>query len=218
MKIGIIQASSQADKNGMIVRAVQRYASGAEIINFGCRTGDSGIYSYVEISLLAGLLLTSGAVDFIVTGCSSGQGMMLACNSFPGVLCGYIPTPADAWLFAQINNGNAVSLPLGEGYTWAGEDNLEQTLKKLFSEPFGQGYPKNEAARKLRDTVLLKEIRAKSQTTVTGFLDSLAPELRNRILSKQDVIGYIRKYGKCERVTEWVRRQEEERDGKTTGM
>ena len=218
MKIGIIQASSQADKNGMIVRAVQRYASGAEIINFGCRTGDSGIYSYVEISLLAGLLLTSGAVDFIVTGCSSGQGMMLACNSFPGVLCGYIPTPADAWLFAQINNGNAVSLPLGEGYTWAGKDNLEQTLKKLFSEPFGQGYPKNEAARKLRDTVLLKEIRAKSQTTVTGFLDSLAPELRNRILSKQDVIGYIRKYGKCERVTEWVRRQEEERDGKTTGM
>ena len=85
MKIGIIQASSQADKNGMIVRAVQRYAAGAEIINFGCRTGDSGIYSYVEISLLAGLLLTSGAVDFIVTGCSSGQGMMLACNSFPGV-------------------------------------------------------------------------------------------------------------------------------------
>ena len=218
MKIGIIQASSQADKNGMIVRAVQRYASGAEIINFGCRTGDSGIYSYVEISLLAGLLLTSGAVDFIVTGCSSGQGMMLACNSFPGVLCGYIPTPADAWLFAQINNGNAVSLPLGEGYTWAGKDNLEQTLKKLFSEPFGQGYPKNEAARKLRDTNLLKEIRAKSQKTVTGFLDSLAPELRNRILSKQDVIGYIRKYGKCERVTEWVRRQEEERDGKTTGM
>ena len=218
MKIGIIQASSQADKNGMIVRAVQRYASGAEIINFGCRTGDSGIYSYVEISLLAGLLLTSGAVDFIVTGCSSGQGMMLACNSFPGVLCGYIPTPADAWLFAQINNGNAVSLPLGEGYTWAGKDNLEQTLRKLFSEPFGQGYPKNEAARKLRDTALLKEIRAKSQTTVTGFLDSLAPELRNRILSKQDVIGYIRKYGKCERVTEWVRRQEEERDGKTAGM
>ena len=218
MKIGIIQASSQADKNGMIVRAVQRYAAGAEIINFGCRTGDSGIYSYVEISLLAGLLLTSGAVDFIVTGCSSGQGMMLACNSFPGVLCGYIPTPADAWLFAQINNGNAVSLPLGEGYTWAGKDNLEQTLKKLFSEPFGQGYPKNEAARKLRDTVLLKEIRAKSQTTVTGFLDSLAPELRNRILSKQDVTGYIRKYGKCERITEWVRRQEEERDGKTTGM
>jgi ribose 5-phosphate isomerase RpiB len=218
MKIGIIQASSQAGKNRLIFDTVKKYAAGAEVINFGCREGEPQKYSYIEISVLAGLLLSSGAVDFIVTGCSSGQGMMLACNSFPGVLCGYAPTPMDAYLFAQINNGNAVSLPLGEGYTWAGEDNLEQTLKKLFSEPIGQGYPKNEAARKLRDTVLLKEIRAKSQTTVTGFLDSLAPELRNRILSKQDVTGYIRKYGKCERITEWVRRQEEERDGKTAGM
>ena len=134
---------------------------------------------------------------------------MLACNSFPGVLCGYIPTPADAWLFAQINNGNAVSLPLGEGYTWAGKDNLEQTIRKLFSEPFGQGYPKDEADRKLRDTALLKEIRAKSQTTVTGFLDSLGPELRKRILSRRDVIGYILEYGTCEPVAEWIRKQAE---------
>ena len=211
MKIGIIQASSQAGKNEMIVRTVQRYAADAEVINFGCREGDSGKYSYVEISLLAGLLLSSGAMDFIVTGCSSGQGMMLACNSFPGVLCGYIPTPMDAWLFAQINNGNAVSLPLGEEYTWAGQDNLEQTIRKLFSEPFGQGYPKGEASRKLRDTVLLKELRTKSQTTVTGFLDSLDPELRKRILSKRDVTEYIRKCGTCEPVTEWVRKYAEEK-------
>ena len=35
---------------------------------------------------------------------------------------------------------------------------------------------------------------------------------------EETVTKLIRKYGKCERVTEWVRRQEEERDGKTTGM
>jgi ribose 5-phosphate isomerase RpiB len=57
--------------------------------------------------------------------------MMLACNSFPGVLCGYVPTPADAYLFAQINNGNAVSLPLGEQYTWAGYGNFESTIARL---------------------------------------------------------------------------------------
>ncbi len=28
----------------------------------------------------------------------------------------YAPTPKDAYLFAQINNGNAISLPLGEEY------------------------------------------------------------------------------------------------------
>ena len=60
------------------------------------------------------MLLANRTVDFIVTGCSSGQGMMLACNSMPGVICRYAPTPKDAYLFAQINNGNAISLPLGE--------------------------------------------------------------------------------------------------------
>ena len=210
MRIGVIQASSQAGRNDMIFRTVWQAAAGAEVINFGCRPEEEERYSYVEISLLAGLLLAGGAVDFIVTGCSSGQGMMLACNSFPGVLCGYAPTPKDAYLFAQINNGNAVSLPLGEEYTWAGQDNMEQTIRKLFSEPFGQGYPKGEAPRKLRDTVLLKELRAKSQTDITDFLNSLDGQLTERILSKRDVIGYILENGSGT-AADWIRRQESTR-------
>ena len=115
MRIAVIQATSQISKNGLIVDAVKKYASSSEIFNFGCTKDDENSYSYIEIAVLAGLLLASKSVDFVVTGCSSGQGMMLACNSMPGVLCGYAPTPQDAYLFAQINNGNAVSLPLGEG-------------------------------------------------------------------------------------------------------
>ena len=95
---------------------------------------------------------------------------MLACNSFPGVLCGYVPTPADAYLFAQINNGNAVSLPLGEQYTWAGYGNFESTIARLFSEPFGQGYPKEEADRKIRDSLMLKEIRRRSPAYVLAVV------------------------------------------------
>ena len=34
--------------------------------------------------MMISLLIESGAVDFVVTGCSSGQGMMLACNSLSG--------------------------------------------------------------------------------------------------------------------------------------
>lgn len=45
--------------------------------------------SYIETALCISLLLESKCADFIVTGCSSGQGMTLACNSLPGVLCGY---------------------------------------------------------------------------------------------------------------------------------
>ena len=57
---------------------------------------------------------------------------MLACNSMPDVICGYAPTPNDAYLFAQINNGNAISLPLGEDYTWSGTENLERNNRSSF--------------------------------------------------------------------------------------
>ena len=195
MKIGVIQASSQASKNSLIYNTVRKYAPEAEVINFGCTEDEQERYSYIEISLLAGMLLASGAVDFIVTGCSSGQGMMLACNSFPGVLCGYAPTPADAYLFAQINNGNAVSLPLGEEYTWTGEENFEATIARLFSEPFGQGWPKGESARKLRDTELLKSIRRSSQVSPVELLSSLDKAVVESILRKQNVVRYILEHG-----------------------
>ena len=198
MKIGVIQASSQAGKNRLIYDTVKKYAAGSEVINFGCTEDEPERYSYIEISVLAGMLLAGGAVDFIVTGCSSGQGMMLACNSFPGVLCGYAPTPRDAYLFAQINNGNAVSLPLGEEYTWTGYENFNATIAKLFSEPFGQGWPKGEASRKLRDTQLLKDIRRSSQVTAAELMEKLDPALVKSILRKRDVIEYILKHGSDE--------------------
>ena len=200
MKIAVIQASSQAEKNELIYSTVKKYASDADVINFGC-TRDEDKYSYIEISVLVGLLLSGKAVDFVVTGCSSGQGMMLACNNMPGVLCGYIPTPQDAYLFAQINNGNAVSLPLGEEYTWTGAENMDKTLEKLFSEPFGQGYPKSEAARKLEDTKLLKKIREASQVKMTELIENMDKVLLDKVLSKTDVVEYILENGRDEELS-----------------
>jgi len=73
-------------------------------------------YSYIEISILIGILLASRTVDFVVTGCSSGQGMMLACNSMPDVICGYAPTPNDAYMnkLKRIALKN-YAIPDGEG-------------------------------------------------------------------------------------------------------
>ena len=193
MKIGVIQASSQAGKNELLYSLTKKYAKDAEVINFGCFPNDEIKYSYIDIAVLIGMLLSTKAVDFVVTGCSSGQGMMLACNSMPGVLCGYAPTPMDAYLFAQINDGNAISLPLGEEYTWAGEENCEETIAKLFSEPFGGGYPKSEAERKLRDTALLKEIRRNSQVEYRELFATLDPETKRKVLSKLDVMQYVNK-------------------------
>lgn len=201
MRIAVIQASSQAAKNELIYSAVKKYAADAEVINFGCFGNEDNKYSYIEISVLVGLLLSSNSVDLVVTGCSSGQGMMLACNNMPGVLCGYIPTPMDAYLFAQINDGNAVSLPLGEEYTWAGEENLDKTIAKLFSEPFGQGYPKSEAERKLEDTRLLKSIRSSSQIKMTELLKTIEKPLLYKVLSKKDVVEYVLENGRDEELS-----------------
>lgn len=110
--------------------------------------------------------------------------MMLACNSLPGVLCGYAPTPKDAYLFAQINNGNAISFPLGEEYTYTKDSNLEKTIKALFSKPFGKGYPESEASRKISDANKLKEMKAKSQINFQAFLSKLDPKMIMKIKSK----------------------------------
>lgn len=201
MRIAVIQASSQVAKNELIYSAVKKYAADAEVINFGCFGNEEQKYSYIEISILIGILLSRKAVDLVVTGCSSGQGMMLACNNMPGVLCGYIPTPMDAYLFAQINDGNAVSLPLGEEYTWAGEENLDKTIARLFSEPFGQGYPKSEAERKLADTRLLKNIRNSSQVKMTELLKTLEKPLLDKVLSKKDVVEYVLENGRDEELS-----------------
>ena len=105
----MIQASSQKDKNRLLFECTKRAVQGKghEVINFGGAGRGRGRVYLCSSGLLICLLLESGAVDFVVTGCSSGQGMMLACNSLPGVLCGYAPAPADAYLFGRINAGNA---------------------------------------------------------------------------------------------------------------
>lgn len=187
MRIGVIVPSTQSVKNELIVKAVREAQPKAEVLNLGCFANDGEQYSYVEMALTIALLLHNKAVDFIITGCSSGQGMMLACNAMPGVLCGYVPTPQDAFLFGRINAGNAVSLPLGLGFGWAGELNLRYTLKALFEGPFGTGYPVEHAERKRRDTMLLKQLKAQSQKEMANFLAVVDKELLNKVCRNSNV-------------------------------
>lgn len=205
MRVGTIQGSSQAQKNRLLYETVKKYATGHEVVNFGCYMHEAYSYSYVEISIMIGLLIASRSVDFIVTGCSSGQGMMLACNSMPGVLCGYAPTSKDAYLFAQINNGNVISLPLGEEYTWSGVVNFEKTIEKLFSEPFGQGYPKKEAVRKQKDTEKLKEIRELSQINMIDLIKKMDRKVIEAIMKKEDVVSFVLNKGRDLEISDWIR-------------
>ncbi|MCI8495673.1 MAG: RpiB/LacA/LacB family sugar-phosphate isomerase [Lachnospiraceae bacterium] len=216
MKIAVVQASSQKEKNQLFYESVVHASSGQkhEVINFGIFSEETVNYSYVQIALQVCLLLESGAVDFVVTGCSSGQGMMLACNSLPGILCGYVQNPSDAYLFGRINDGNAVSYPLGLNFGWAGEINLNATMERLFQDPFGCGYPKGEAARKRRDTEVLKNINRMSKGTFAALLPRLEHDLVESLINRKIVCDYVMQYGtnhECLEALENVLRQKEDR-------
>lgn len=162
-------------------------------------------YSYVEVSMLIGLLLGSGVVDFVVTGCSSGQGMMLACNSVPGVLCGLIKDQLDAELFVSINRGNAVSIPFKDGYGWKGEENLMEIMDALFSLPMENRVPLQDEKRKLADTLKLKEIRSFSQCDLITFLNQLDETVITKIMSASQVIDAVVKDGRNDQIVKWVK-------------
>lgn len=204
MKVAIIQASSQKDKNNLLNNCVVRAVKDkeCEVINFGIFPNEEIEYSYVETAMLISILLESKAVDFVVTGCSSGQGMMLACNSLPGIICGYAQNPSDAYLFGRINDGNAISFPLGLNFGWAGEINLQCTLDKLFDGPFGTGYPKQDAIRKQKDTKLLKVINGITKRKLAEVIPKIDIDFMRKVVKRDYVYDYVMKYGQNKELKE----------------
>ena len=207
MKIAIIQGSSQKDKNSLLYKSVKEAVKDKsyEVINFGVFEDEDLDYSYVETAMLVSILLESKAVDFVVTGCSSGQGMMLVCNGLPSVICGYISNPSDAYLFGRINNGNAISLPLGLNFGWAAEINLQCTLQKLFHEPFGIGYPKKDAIRKQKDTNLLKYINTIGKRQLKDIIPQLDLSFVKKVLSRDKVMEYVYEFGENKELVELLK-------------
>lgn len=131
--------------------------------------------------------------------------MMLACNSVTGVLCGMIKDQKAAELFVSINRGNAVSIPLKEGYGWNGEDNLMEITGALFSLPIENGIPFQDAQRKLADTQKMKEIRSFSQCDLTVFLNLLDESMITKIISASQVMDAIVKDGRKDQIVKWVK-------------
>ena len=161
MRIVLINENSQASKNELIFTTLQNVAEkyGHSVKNYGMFNADDKSLTYVQNGLLAAILLNSGACDFIVTGCGTGEGAMLALNSFPNVLCGHIVDPSDAYMFNQINDGNAVAFPFSKGFGWGAELNLEYCFEKLFNGPKGQGYPRERAIPEQTNKKILDNVK-----------------------------------------------------------
>ena len=180
MRIALINENSQAGKNAMIEASLKKVVEpmGHTVVNYGMYSAEDACQlTYVKCGLLASILLTSGAADYVVTGCGTGEGAMLAMNSFPGVICGHVEDPVDAYTFAHVNDGNAVALPFAKGFGWGGELNLTYIFEKLFGFGHGQGYPKERVVPEQRNKKILDAVRAKTLRPLVDCLKDIDPEL-----------------------------------------
>ncbi len=175
MKIALINENSQASKNALIYNTLKGVAEkyGHTVDNYGMLDSNENPLTYVQNGLLAAIILNSGAADFVVTGCGTGSGAMLACNSFPKVLCGLIVDPSDAYMFGQINDGNCAAFPFAKGFGWGAELNLEYCFEKLFNGPRGQGYPKERAVPEQRNKKILDQVKEVTHTPMMEILKKI---------------------------------------------
>ena len=188
MKIALINENSQAAKNEIIYNSLKNTVEpmGHEVLNFGMYSADDETQlTYVMNGLLAAILLNSKAVDFVVTGCGTGEGAMLALNSFPGVLCGHVTSPLDAYLFGQVNDGNAIAMPFAQGFGWGAELNLDYTFEKLFSTEMGGGYTKERVVPEQRNKKILDEVKKITHHDIMYVLENIDQDFLKTTVSSE---------------------------------
>ena len=130
---------------------------------------------------------------------------MLACNSFPGVICGHVEDALDAYTFAQINDGNAISLPFAKGFGLGGDLNLEYIFEKLFCEESGQGYPRERAVPEQRNKKILDEVKKVTYREFTDILMEMDRELVKGALAGEHFQELFFANCKCEKIAACVK-------------
>ena len=208
MRIALMNENSQGSKNPMIEKSLRKVVEpmGFTVDNYGMYTAeDEAQLTYVQVGILAAVLLNSGAADYVITGCGTGEGAMLACNSFPGVICGHVEDALDAYTFAQINDGNAISLPFAKGFGWGGDLNLEYIFEKLFCEESGQGYPRERAVPEQRNKKILDEVKKVTYREFTDILMEMDRELVKGALAGEHFQELFFANCKCEKIAACVR-------------
>ena len=208
MKIALINENSQASKNEIVYTALKKVVEpmGHQVFNYGMYGAeDKNSLTYVQNGILAAILLNSGAVDYVITGCGTGAGAMLACNSFPGVICGYVVDPSDAYMFAQINDGNAISMPFAKGFGWGAELNLQYVFERLFEGESGQGYPRDRVVPEQRNKKILDEVKKVTYKDIVTILKGIDQELLKGAISGERFKEYFFENCKNEEIAAYIR-------------
>ena len=166
--------NSQAGKNAVILNELKTVVAPLDypVYNVGMSDENDHHLTYIHLGIMASILINAKAVDFVVAGCGTGQGAMMSLNIHPGVVCGYCLDPSDAFLFNQINNGNALALAFAKGFGWGAELNVRYIFEKAFTTgERGQGYPLERAAPQQSNASILNELKA--AVMKDNYLDTL---------------------------------------------
>lgn len=183
MKIALVMEWSTCAKNEIVIETLTKVAeaNGHTVVNYGQFNMEDNRQTYNQNAVLISTLLNSGAADFVVTGCGTGEGAMIAANAMPGVTCGLVVDPSDSYLFTQVNGGNCMSLPYAKGWGWGAEVNLEYVFEKLFVKEPGGGYPESAAASEQRNAGLLNKLKAVSHNDIKEILASEDPDVHEMV-------------------------------------
>ena len=193
MNIAVINETSAADRNADILAALEGY--GHTVLNVGMKkNGENPELTYIHTGLLAALFLNTGRVDLVVGGCGTGQGFLNSAMQYPGVFCGLISGPLDAWLFTQINGGNCISLALNQGYGWAGDVNLRFIFEKYFSVVSGSGYPPHRRESQAQSRALLAEVNQQTHRPISEILVNLPETVLRPALDYPGVMDLLRSH------------------------
>ena len=208
MKIALLNENSQAGKNSLIFEVLKQVAEpmGHEVYNYGRFSEEDGLArSYVQVGLLGAVLLNSGAADFVISGCGTGMGAMLALNSFPGVFCGFAEQPLDGYLYSQVNAGNAIAMPFAKGFGWGSEVNLRYMFERLFAELPGGGFPREWAEAETKNRNILVQVKEKTCKDIITAVKEIDQQFVKDTFSADEFSRLFFKHCQDEKIADLVK-------------
>lgn len=196
MRIAVINEVSACARNADIVKALGEFRN-IRVYNVGMtEPTQEPILTYIQTGIMSAILLNLGISDLVVGGCGTGQGYLNSVMQFPGVFCGLITSPLDAWLFSQINAGNCISLALNKGYGWAGEINLRYIFREFLRDEPGAGYPPARSESQKQSCQTLKSVSEAAHRPMLEVLKLLDPALLRPIAGSRDFMVLLKEHKK----------------------
>jgi ribose 5-phosphate isomerase RpiB len=191
MRIAVVNEVSACQRNAVIVRLLED--AGHQALNLGLSDpAQQPSLTYLQTGLISALALKLGLADFVIGGCGTGIGYMNSVLQYPGMVCGLLLEPSDAWLFTRINDGNCASLALNKGYGWAGDLNLKMIFRELFSAQKEGGYPSSRVESQTASRQILNTVSDCTHRPMEETLDLLPDDVVRPVIHFEPFMQYVR--------------------------